>query len=295
MELTGEICKSILENLPVGVYLVDPQRRIMSWNAGAERVTGYLRQEVIGRRCGGDLLMHCDESKSVLCDGACPLEEALRDGHERQVDVYMLHKDGHRIPVRVHVFPLRDEDGVVLGCAECFDARVVLPAAAIPKLPPGRDESTDLPNRPVIFAWLSAALAEFAAAGLPCGVLAIAIDDIERLLHKDGIKAIEAVLYATGQTLTANVGPADLVGRWSAGIFLVALSACTPAALVQAAHMLHRMTDSESVPWWGDRLSVSISIGGTTARPGDTPESLIERAIQALSEAAEERDQILVI
>jgi len=44
MELDGEVYKSVLESLPIGVYLVDRHRRVLSWNRGAERLTGYLRQ-----------------------------------------------------------------------------------------------------------------------------------------------------------------------------------------------------------------------------------------------------------
>jgi len=40
----------VLESLPNGVYVVDTERRILFWNDGAEQITGYLRQDVIGRR-----------------------------------------------------------------------------------------------------------------------------------------------------------------------------------------------------------------------------------------------------
>jgi len=43
-----EVFPSILETLPTRVYLVDRNRKILFWNGGAENVTGYLRQDVVG-------------------------------------------------------------------------------------------------------------------------------------------------------------------------------------------------------------------------------------------------------
>jgi len=285
MELDGEIYKSVLESLPIGVYLVDPQRRILAWNSGAEKLTGYLRQEVVGRRCAEGLLMHCDRRNALLCGGACPLDATMRDGIPRDIDVYLLHKDGQRVPVRVQALPLRDERGVVIGAAECFDVRVILPGAVVTERGAAGlsiDAVTDLPDRGALLAQLPGALRNFEESRLPFGVLSVAIDNLEGLLHKDGRHAVEAVMYATAQTLRANVGPNDMVGRWSADRFIAVLTGCTAPTLAKAAGMLRRLASSEAVPWWGDRLAVSISMGGTIVRAGDTPQSLVERAEEAL-------------
>ncbi len=299
MELDAEVYKTVLENLPVGVYVVDTNRRIVSWNAGAEHLTGYLRQEVIGRCCAEDLLMHCDLERNILCGNGCPLEGSMRDGKARETDVYLLHKEGQRIPVRVYAFPLRNQDGAITGCAECFAPRTVLPAAPLYTPPTGgmtTDEGTDLPDRAGILGWLAAALRDFEKTGARFAVLRIAVDDLDDLLHKDGRKAVDTVLYATGQTLRANVGPADMVGKWSADSFMVVLAGCTGPALARAAETFSRLTRAEGVPWWGDRLSAAVSMGGTVVRPEDTPDSLVARATAALTAGqAGDGGEILVL
>jgi PAS domain S-box-containing protein/diguanylate cyclase (GGDEF)-like protein len=285
MELDGEIYRSVLESLPIGVYLVDQQRRILSWNSGAERLTGYLRQEVVGRCCAEGLLMHCDADMAILCGNACPLEATMRDGRTREADVYLLHKDGQRVPVRIQAIPLRDENGAVIGAAECFDVRVILPAAMVPEGGAGGlsiDSVTELPDRTAILAQLPETLRNFEESRIPFGVLSVAIDNLDGLLHKDGRNAVDAVLYATGQTLRANVGPNDMVSRWSADRFVAVLTGCTAGTLAKAAGMLNRLAGSEAVPWWGDHLSVTVSMGGTIVRDGDTPQSLVERAEAAI-------------
>lgn len=285
MELDGEIFKSVLESLPVGVYLVDRQRRILSWNSGAAKLAGYLSQEVIGRCCAEGLLMHCDSHHKILCGDACPLQETMLDGHPREADVYLLHKDGQRIPVHVQALPLRDDNGVVIGAAECFDLRVVLPTATVPKSalgPVSTDGVTELPDRGAILARLAWELKRFEESPIPFGVLGIAIDNLDGMLHKDGRNAVDAVLYATGQTLRANVGPNDMVGRWSADRFVAVLENCTASSLANAAATLRQLTGAEAIPWWGDHLTVVVSMGGAVVRPGDTPQSLVARAEEAI-------------
>jgi PAS domain S-box-containing protein len=58
--------RSILENLHMAVYVVGPNGKILSWNDGAERITGYLRQDVIGRVCGDNFLGEIDGDENDL-------------------------------------------------------------------------------------------------------------------------------------------------------------------------------------------------------------------------------------
>ena len=38
--------EAVVDSLEAGVYLVDRDRKIVYWNHGAERISGYLRQQV---------------------------------------------------------------------------------------------------------------------------------------------------------------------------------------------------------------------------------------------------------
>ena len=46
-----EILRAILESMHTAVYFVGRDQRIQFWNRGAERITGYLRQDVVGHFC----------------------------------------------------------------------------------------------------------------------------------------------------------------------------------------------------------------------------------------------------
>jgi PAS domain S-box-containing protein len=300
-ELSPEVYRSVLESLPTGIYLVDTSRRITLWNESAEKLTGYLGQEMIGRSCYDDLILHCDGSSALLCDVTCPLLQTMHDGQPKELDVFIRHKDGQRIPVRVRAVPIRDEHGVIVGAAECMDERPVFP---IPEIHPWRfgatlsmDAAAEVPNHQAILARLLAGLEDFAAGHVPFGILSIAIDGLDRLRHRDGHQAVNAVLHVTARTLSRNLGPNGMIGSGSHGSydrFTAIVENSTAAALLKTAGLLKRLVSLEAIPWWGDRISVTLSMGGTMVLDGDTPVSLLERADVALSASLEHGDYVVV-
>ena len=78
--------KEILDHLYDGVYFVDRERRITYWNHGAERITGYLAEQVMGRRCADNILEHVDAAGRLLCTGMCPLAASMLDGQQKEAD-----------------------------------------------------------------------------------------------------------------------------------------------------------------------------------------------------------------
>ncbi len=67
------IYQTILEGLDTGVYIVDLNRRIRFWNVGAEKITGYLTQDVVGHFLRDHLLTNSDASKDLDKDPGDPI------------------------------------------------------------------------------------------------------------------------------------------------------------------------------------------------------------------------------
>ena len=80
----------ILEKLYEGAYIVDKHRKILYWNEGCERITGYSRLEVENSFCYQNILRHVDDSGKALCKEFCPLLTTLKTGKEFEKDV-LLH------------------------------------------------------------------------------------------------------------------------------------------------------------------------------------------------------------
>ena len=87
MENKSNFYKDIIDHLYDGVYFVDRERVITYWNHGAERITGYESQNVIGRSCRDNILNHVDSAGTQLCQDQCPMAACMKDGEVREAHV----------------------------------------------------------------------------------------------------------------------------------------------------------------------------------------------------------------
>jgi PAS domain S-box-containing protein len=106
----------LLDGISDGVYFMDRDRIIRYWNRGAERITGFNKEEVIGTACRDNVLMHVDDAGTSLCLAElCPALGTIMDGQEREAEVYLHHKEGYRLPVIARISPIRDDSGNITG------------------------------------------------------------------------------------------------------------------------------------------------------------------------------------
>jgi PAS domain S-box-containing protein len=106
--------KAILESISDGVFTVDRNWQITSFNRAAEEITGISRGEAIGRLCS-------EVFRSSMCETECALRLTLKTGKEIiGRSGYIIDAKGTRIPVSVSTAVLRDESGKVIGGAETF-------------------------------------------------------------------------------------------------------------------------------------------------------------------------------
>ncbi len=106
--------RAILESISDGVFTVDSNWKITSFNRAAEEITGIPRVEAIGRECS-------EVFRSSMCETACALRESMSTGKQIRCRAgYIVDSEGDRIPISVSTAVLRDEDGKVLGGAETF-------------------------------------------------------------------------------------------------------------------------------------------------------------------------------
>ncbi|MCX8062791.1 MAG: PAS domain-containing protein, partial [Anaerolineales bacterium] len=121
--------QNILEHLFDGVYFVDTERRIRYWNKGAEQISGYAREDVIGKPCFEQILRHTNDKGELLCKTGCPLLSVMQDGQPQEVEIYLHHKDGYRVPVRVRAQAILDDNGKIIGAVEVFSDNSVFVVA----------------------------------------------------------------------------------------------------------------------------------------------------------------------
>ena len=284
-----EIFRVVLESLQTGVYFVDRDQRILFWNQGAEKITGYLRQEVVGCFCRENLLAIGDSKKNVLSDAADSLNMVLRDGKATISEVSLRHKSGHRIFVRLRAVPIRNAHGTIIGAAESFDEslsasdwdrrqRKLADYGCL-------DEASGVLSKGVTLAHLRENIATFTEHHVPFSVLCIEVDRMDNMRATYGLPVVASVLQVVGQTLENSLRPTDFLGRIAENRFLAVLTECGPADIEKTAKRVRKMVSSSEIKWWGDEWSVTASFGGATVQHGDTSESILERAEKSLAES----------
>jgi len=285
----AEILRAALESLQTGVCMVDRDRKICFWNDGAERMTGYLRQDVLGRFCGEILLVKFHENKAAICEHSCPLVDAMRDGKPRDSHVYHHHKSGYAVPVSLRAVPIRDAHGHVVGAVQSFVER---PCASTRRRPDsdlavgrGLDAVTQLPDYPFSASYLVDRLKFASEHVFPFGLLCIQLDQLDTLKATHGLDAAGAILNVVAHALRNGLDPLDFVGRWSEDQFLAIVANCGDGDLLTTAERLKRLAQSSEIVWWGDQLSVTVSVGGTVLAPGEPIGLLLGRTGNALKQA----------
>jgi len=285
----NDFYRNLIENLGEGVYFVDQERRITFWNKAAEKITGFDKKEVVGRRCMDQMLTHVDDSGCCLCVGSCPLSETIADGRERESEVYLHHKQGHRVPVRVRTTPIVDEAGKIIGAVELFtdnSRRIGLEErlAELERLAL-LDPLTHLPNRRYVETNLQGRFAELRRNDWPFGVLYIDIDRFKSVNDRHGHETGDRVLQLVARTLAANSRPFDVVGRWGGEEFItVVANSADVSRLSQMGERLRAMVAQSALREYPG-LRVTVSVGAALANPDDTIETLLRRADEKLYQA----------
>lgn len=106
--------KVILSSIADGVFTVDKDRFVTSFNPAAERITGVPASVALGKKC-------YEVFHSNICEDNCLLERTLRTGEEAiDVPVRILNNSGQRIPISISTAVLRDDNGEALGAVETF-------------------------------------------------------------------------------------------------------------------------------------------------------------------------------
>ncbi len=171
--------EAILESISDGVFTVDLDWRVTSFNRAAETITGVSRQEAIGRRCS-------EVFRSSLCGAACALQQTMRTG--KPVigrSAYIVDADGERLPISISTALFRDSDGRVIGGAETF--RDLSEVEALRQELAGKWRAGDLPSRSALMQRIfevRPAIAASPSTVLLCGETGTGKELVARTLHE---------------------------------------------------------------------------------------------------------------
>ncbi|HQO36193.1 MAG TPA: sigma 54-interacting transcriptional regulator, partial [bacterium] len=104
----------ILDSVADGVFTVDEQFIVTSFNLAAEQITGVSREEAIGRPC-------YEVFRADICEAGCALKDAMNSGQPViNRTVHILRTNGKLAPISVSCAVLRDDRKKIIGGVETF-------------------------------------------------------------------------------------------------------------------------------------------------------------------------------
>lgn len=204
---------TILESISDGVFTVDRNWKISSFNRAAEEITGVSRTEAIGSLCS-------EVFRSNMCSSECALFETLQNGRPIiNKFAYIIDAGGNRIPISVSTAVLRDERGNIVGGAETF--RDLSELETLREELEGNCQAGELNSRSPLMQRIFQnlpAIAESSSTVLITGESGTGKEVAARSIHQLGPRREEPFLAVNCGALPDNLLESELFG-YKAGAF----------------------------------------------------------------------------
>lgn len=280
-EVLLELLAGALGALDECIAVLDDQSRVVFWNDAAEMVTGYTAASLIARSLPTVFCtIHSSHLVTPVPDSS---HGSQKEWAERPSSVQLLHSRGHALPAMLRRTPLRDVAGKRIGSLLRFH-----PAEEVDAMPRGDlDEEGEL-NKHVEHSQtsmeerLDEAWQDWSVNQVPFGVLWITIDQAAMLRKTHGRDASEAMLAIVERTLLHALRPAEMLGRWGSNEFLVLCHERTAEMLMLHARHVCEVARTADFRWWGDRVSLTLSVGAAQVGQGEKLGSLLKRTQRAM-------------
>lgn len=107
----------ILDSMADGLFTLNSDGKIRSWNRAMERITGYRAEEALGKGCN---LLQCNRCFGKECPSDMKKCGVLNHGTAESKECHVRHRDGYDVPVIKSARAVRDDNGMLLGIVECL-------------------------------------------------------------------------------------------------------------------------------------------------------------------------------
>lgn len=274
MTQRSELVEAALDVYPEGLALLDSDDHVVFWNRAAETMTGWFAADLVGRPVPEALepltLCRDYEMQAVPRNGPQPGRGSL---------VHARHKSGCDVPAIARRIILRNDMGSRIGTAAVFH-----PGEHLNALPHGETaEGSEIQqSQAEMQDRLEIQYESFLREDERFGILWIAVDQAAELRKTHGSRACETMLESVERTLANGLRSGEEVGRWGDDEFLVLSHERSPDVLGNHAHVLAGLARTADFRWWGDRISVTVSVGAAAADADEAVEKLLERAQTAM-------------
>ena len=287
--LENEVANATLDSIGEAVLRTDIRGNITYLNRIAEEMTGWFRDEVLGRPVA-DVLRLVDSVSGAVVDNAVA---TVLDGYKTGTPTISLisctlaRRDGVELGIESRVTVVDDQAGNLIGAVVVIRDVGAARAASIEMSRASQhDVLTDLPNRTLFNDRLQQAISLAGRQKKQLAVLFVDLDQFKRINDSLGHSMGDKLLRSVAGRLIACVRRTDTVCRMGGDEFVILLSQLEHAedAAITARKILRAVAAPHIID--NKSLDMNVSIGGSTyPDAGQDAESLLSQADAAMYEA----------
>jgi diguanylate cyclase (GGDEF)-like protein/PAS domain S-box-containing protein len=284
----NEAAHVTLDSMGEAVLRMDIRANVTYLNRIAEKMTGWSREEALGRPIG-EVLRIVDAVSGAVVGSS--VESLLQEEQNTKVTGYsnnvLVRRDGLKRSIENTVAVTRDRDRGVTGAVIAFhDVSVARSRTLELTRLAQHDPLTHLPNRILFNDRLAQALALAERQGNQLAVMFVDLDGFKKVNDSVGHEVGDRLLQSVAARLIASVRRTDTVCRHGGDEFVILLSQVEHAE--DAEFSARKILRSLAAPHVIDNksLDISASIGGSTYPcDGEDAETLLNKADTAMYEA----------
>ncbi len=285
-----------LEYFFEGAYIVDNDRKFIYWNQAASDITGYSKEEIIGKSCHDNVLNHLTLEGIQLCLEGCPKMKVLQTKVMESFDAFIKHKSGYRIKVKVRTFPIIDQ-GEVLGIGEIFVPDDHQTFMAPKQLRDQRfDQMTHLYDRTYVDDYLAYIINQPMTEYASVGVIILDIDNFEEINQIYGVVACDRLLELLGLSYKNCFKSADCIGRYKQDEVIFVFSDMTHEHLEAICEQIRIVSESTALKHDTLRdIDVTVSVGASLVHAQDTIEKIYDRTYRNMKKSKQKGGNIITV
>ena len=286
-ELPETLHLAILNTLPEGLCFIDLKGRIRFWNRAAEQISGFTAAEAMSSRKIDQVLSYSDSEGHPIAPASFELAQTM----ERSNDSFIRHKNGFHLPVRLRKLPLLSDVGAPLGVIDVFTSRT---KAGSPPVSQNFDTElstgTALSTKELVDL-IASAIHRQERNAASAGFLLVEIHNFAGQSRQYGPEAAQKLTSLVVETALRCMHRDSWCGEWSEGHILLVLTNHGEPETQKLADRLRSLIQSSQFRWWGELISLRVTVGTTLVHKGDHPDQIIRRLERSVASQSASDDR----
>ena len=296
-KLNDTFYRHMMDHVQNGVIFVDTEFRVLDWNATAEKMTGKSASSVYQQTWSTSIASLCDANGVPLDPSRCPFAAVMQLG-EKIRDRLSIRREGVAdLHVQVEVVPVLSDGGHQCGAAmileDVSETAVLEQKIVYLRERASQDQLTKVPNRGELNRQLPDFVAYHQRTNRPGSVIICDIDFFKRINDTFSHQVGDEALIVFAKILKDSCRESDFVARFGGEEFVLLCSECDFTAAKEWAEAIRKRLQRTPIAALRNAC-ITASFGVSTVLPGDTSESVLERADQGLLIAKQSgRDRVV--